>query len=1298
LPVSESIRLSVREPRGDQRWSWALTDAEGTLLATHDVSIDRGSTLATAFADPLLFVERGSEPGRRMESEIEHVHVLGDWIGKELLGAVGEAILERAPVTVEVVVPPAIESLMYRPWELARVDGAALVLNGVSFVYVPEGQITNEVAPIGERLRILALFSLPAGERALTLRRERRALVKLVRDMAATGRAVEIAVMQYGVTRDALARKAREQPGWDLLHVSGHGLAGGLLLEGPSGAPDLIDAKTLTDLLRPLHRSVKLTVLSTCDSWAPAAVENLRELDLDAQADDLVRAAAADQRSTNGTTALGKSILDALGCAVLGMRFPVDDMFAARLTNALYTRVLDVGEPLDVALRGALPAALEADDAFPPPLLSIGTPALFGAQAIGLELRAPDLTPDATVDATLAPSLPDEPVRFVGRTRLLSDAGEALSASSDRSGVIFHGMVGIGKSASALELAHRHLATFSATAYWNAKEIAESPDAALADFAHRLDEQFGSLLDEDDLQIGRARSDDDFDTALQKLTALLTRRRLLLVLDDMESLLTENGDWRTERWRRLFAAMTAPHCASRLVMTSRVLPADLDLTSPACLPVHPLSLAETALLAGELPEFSLRMHGADDHNRAVARQVIAASGGHPELLELVDASILDHDEPRAGDRAADGDVSVVDGRSESTPKQFFEELEAWISAAIDRLDPPSRFLLRLLVTLEPEDRVHRLLTRLWSVLAKDHPAEVSNDLDELLRRLDQAGLVDTESSDGLIAMFPGIINFVLTSEGRDESVVATMGIMWVAQADETSVKEVQLGLGEAFVASALRAVPYLLQLGQWEATSAILQRVAHRDRSPATLQLLLVYAEKLLAESDDPAAAQDLIDNLRTRAGADPDEDQLRSAVDAARAKSDPDALLGALGPLVTYLVFNEGAEEALQLCDEMEQAAADLDAGPWTHLDIEGRRLRAREVLGQHLQVLQQGRKLRERMATLPIEREANERDTPWGVRERVLATMRSAARTVGEIELETELADEYLASQRARGALTWDRAHAAMEQAGTLYAAGRYDEAEEVLDEAQASFSAFDDARHLAMIFDTRGAIAEARDESKVALGFSQTALRLAYSLSAPTESFLASLHVNAGVHLAHLGEIEAAAAQFMGAALLCDVGKLSSPYGAAIRRMDKYGTTDWRPVHFVALAKRVDQLPNSRFGALMRDRYEKSYLDHRLTDHIYPQIKKFTSELRELEWWDPYMQDFLAAHAGREDAGALFAQGIAEQEGNARWQPLLAALRRLQDGERGDDLTEDLDQVSQVLMAALLRDLEYLEQQQA
>jgi hypothetical protein len=94
------------------------------------------------------------------------------------------------------------------------------------------------------------------------------------------GKAVELQVLQYGATRKRLTDALLERAGWDVVHLSGHGRAGGLVLEDDAGRPDEITSAELVGLLDLGSEQIKLVTLSACESAAVTATEHLRLLGL----------------------------------------------------------------------------------------------------------------------------------------------------------------------------------------------------------------------------------------------------------------------------------------------------------------------------------------------------------------------------------------------------------------------------------------------------------------------------------------------------------------------------------------------------------------------------------------------------------------------------------------------------------------------------------------------------------------------------------------------------------------------------------------------------------------------------------------------------------------------------------------------------------------------------------------------------------------------------------------------------------------------------------------------------------
>ena len=618
-------------------------------------------------------------------------------------------------------------------------DGPTLGELGLALVWQPEGlpDGTRPKVEPAESLRILACFSLPDRANPLNLRRERYQLQRLVERLGQTkGRAVELRVIQYGATRETLKDALEDAAGWDLIQLSGHGGQGSLLLETRAGGTDRIDGAALAKLLRPAKSRLKLLILDAC--WSAAAshsaaraqlgLEPLRDPEQAAQG-----AAPAESAAQTALPSLAEDLARALDCAALAMRFPVGDAFATDLTLALYEKLLDRGQALPAALKLALDEALGSDpNGFDPapglPPLSPFTPILVGPRAAGLKLVPPARAPgEIAMPRTGLHYFPPEPPRFVGRLGPMLRASLALAPESPQRGVCFYGMAGAGKTACALETAYRHeWGRFADGQVWyrgpeQGREIA----TALGDLLLEIERQLGNP------NLGLAVHLDEPEKfrayILPRLKGLLERHALLLVLDNLENLLTQAGDWRDPLWGDLIAVLFAHGGHSRTVLTSRRLPAGLPDT---CLaePIHALSFAESVLLARELPRLARLF--ADDPGRALLRRTLRVVQGHPKLMELADALAADRaalacqvaaTEPRSADREAVLDAFFqpdsargADGESAQDESGFVETLFEWTRGASAALDPAARLLLAFLCRLEPEDRSLETVQTNWN--------------------------------------------------------------------------------------------------------------------------------------------------------------------------------------------------------------------------------------------------------------------------------------------------------------------------------------------------------------------------------------------------------------------------------------------------------------------------------------------------------------------------------------------------------------------------------------------------------
>jgi hypothetical protein len=513
------------------------------------------------------------------------------------------------------------------------------------------------------------------------------------------------------------------------------------------GSPDPVSTADLVDLLGPTRRRLKLAVASACESAADTTAQTLRLIGLDEQADALEAAeAAASGPRTAQVPGLARALARDLDCAVVAMRYPVTDEFAMGFGDILYERLLSRRQSVDTAVARAAAEAAGPVPSASRPAISLATPGAFGTRAAGLTLAAPRERPLLDPATQRMAYFPDEPERFVGRLDAMAAAGTALAPGSGRTSVLLHGMAGGGKTACALELAYRHQDSFAAAAFWQAPtrqdEWARQDEwgGALADFANRMEIQLGDYGFTIAAHIGTEARLAAF---LPRLRRLLKVNGLLLVLDNLETLLTPEGAWRDPRWGPLMTALTGHDGESRVIVTTRIVPAGLD-KEPAgggqsrpgpssgaasrvvTLPVHALSLDESATLARELPNLRGLLHADPgparagtvvdaDADRDRVFRVLRVVQGHPKLMELADAAAADRDrldgQLAAAEAAAGPGLEAFfrDGESTLDPGQFLGALVGWTRAALGVLSPEARLMAEFVSCLEDGDREWNLI-------------------------------------------------------------------------------------------------------------------------------------------------------------------------------------------------------------------------------------------------------------------------------------------------------------------------------------------------------------------------------------------------------------------------------------------------------------------------------------------------------------------------------------------------------------------------------------------------------------
>ena len=1072
-----------------------------------------------------------------------------------------------------------------------------------------------------QRLRVLGLFSLPeGGGAALNLRRERFELARLVQDTAeVAGRGVELRVLQYGVTRDRLRTVMRDGAGWDVVHISGHGGRGAFVLEHPDGKPDPVSSSELVDLLAPAARQIKLVTASACSSAELTAREHLQLLGLAPPVrDDAAGGAASAAAGTADAgqdaelvPVLAAALAERLDCAVLGMRFPVVDDFAIALNRELYGLLIGQGQPLAAAVGIALPD-LVAGPATPAcPALSAGTPALFGPRAVDLVLAAPAGTPLVfEAERTKLAGFPAQPDRFVGRVGVMVRANAALAERSGATGVLFYGMAGAGKTACALELAYTQEDNFRVLAWYKAPDEGHDISTALTGLALALEAKLPGL------KLAHLLDDTSaLQAFLPALTEFAERSRVLVVIDNIESLLTPEGQWRDGRWGLLTGALTGHAGLSRVVLTSRRRPARLDGRVRAE-PVHALSRDEAVLLARELPHLGALITGTPFNGggpgqaaagraagRELAVRVLAAAQGHPKLLELADGQAADparleqllgradQEWARRG-VAPDGLFTSVSGEPAAGAEDYAAVLDDWTRQVADGLTQAARVMFGLLCCLEEDDRIPPVIegnwADLWQRLARpDDAPEWAAALAPLTSQGLAAAVTDTGGDPAGFLVHPGVAAAGRAQAGQEfqAAVDHEAAAFWHTVFRQGLEREI----GWLIVRAGRAAAPYLLRLDQRGLALALLEHVIHRDRSPGTIAALLPVLRQLAdtaQDSDDEIAAGLLVARALENIAPDASARQLRSLLTAVVERGD----YSLASTISVYLISNYRQagrlSEALALADEKADYTRRAGLGPWTQLLDEAVRLQILGQQGHAGQVLAEVTRLRQQIAELPEESDQPDLALPYNVREGILDTGRSAALGLGCWEDTLAFNAEILESKEHRGASALEVARNRFNDHGPLLRLGRIAEARSLLLECREIFEREHYTEGLGTVLSALASVEDEAGHGQDAIDLERNALR--YKYLAGEVNAIAGSHHNLGNYLArHAADHPRALAHHLAAALLRGLTGIQGAdvsLAAAARDLARLPDGASAPVSISALCGIAGEVPGVHLDRLL------------------------------------------------------------------------------------------------------------------
>jgi hypothetical protein len=701
---------------------------------------------------------------------------------------------------------------------------------------------------------------------------------------------------------------------------------------------------------------------------------------------------------------------------------------------------------------------------------------------------------------------PAEPTRFVGRAKAMAAARTALAQASGHTAVVFHGMAGAGKTTCAVELAYRRRRVFVSLAFWSAPTDPDQFGDALRLLAVALDAQWG---DHGFAMVEEIATQERLEKFLPTLTAVFADAGLLLVLDNLETLLTPDGQWRDLRWVPLIGALTSHQGPSRVILTSRIVPAGLNPDTVLVWPVHALSRDESLWLVRRLPNLRALLHTV-----ALGRGVLTLSQGHPTLLELADAAAADPSrlafQLAEIEEAVDGAALaafLTEGDTTLDAKQFQQTFTAWTINVAATTPAPARLLLQVLCWIEETDRCTAVVGENWAALWRrlgrhGEPPPLASGVASLV----SAALIATDpigdpaDPNGSVRyrIHPGIVEAIhlVTPEPVTAAVDAQLAAWWTAVVGGWGIEQ-QVGkdTNQFTVRASLAAARYLLRQHDWNAASCLLERALIRDSYASLTSLAVIPLLRRIAEAT--GALKDFVVLAAALRKVDPGEAEtlLRHTYDQARTHGEYGLASTTAGTLVTLLRDQGRLREALILAGQKIEHTSQAGFGFWTQLSDQGRRLQILNLLGDHEQVLIDLTTLRARMADLPDQGADNDRVNPWNAREGLLDIGRLSAVALERWDEALDLNGEIASTKRRRGADPHEIAHTRFNDHVPLLQLGRLTDVDKLLRECQDVFDTVGDMTQLAAVYGARADLEDKRDHPVDAVDLQRTSLRLWY-----------------------------------------------------------------------------------------------------------------------------------------------------------------------------------------------------------
>ncbi|CCH30226.1 tetratricopeptide repeat protein [Actinosynnema sp. NPDC047251] len=1051
---------------------WTLHSDTGADLGSHVCAVDdgvRGVERALA-----LFEGTAGTPDGRSEVPANTIATTGRWVRDAVLGPLA-GVLRNSGEPVVVELPVRHSALAALPLELA-LAGDDGVPPPVVFRLLPENERVPPAEAGSGALRVLAVLCAPPGSPGLGTWRERRMLTELAHRH---GSGVELTVLQYGVTVESLTACAADDRGWDVIHFGGHGDSGHLAFDDRAGGVRNVTSTELATAFAPLRGRVGLVVAAACHSAAEALAGLRLSFGMAAE-----RASTSRYRAEDGSVA--SVLATALDTTVIAFRHPLDDAYAIEFCGQFYRQAVDHGTDFAAAARAAFVAAR--------PLLrhpALGMPVTMSSSSAPQRLRP--LTAGAPATGPLAAG-----TVFAGRAGVLTEAARLVTGPVPSPVLTLAGPPGVGTSACAGELVTARADRFDHVIRHVVRREGHDGESAFAALVVAFDDAV------DGAELGRLFGGPDGSrAAFTWLADIAARRRLLLVLDDVDPLLDADGRWNDPRWRAFVSAITGQSGHGRVVLTARQPVHEHDAHT---IPVPLLTQDEALLLLRELPHFGtlLRRTAAEDRKSItdLLRRILVLAEGRPYPLLLAEAAAGSvHSLAAFVHGARPGDTGLA------------TDTAMWVDRVFAGLPEHQQALLVVIHNLAEYDRNDEVAGAVLDVVdhlaahldeeqgsASEKPALAVNPVDvrPAAAELVRAGLLQEIGTAPKQYRLPiavaGVCDAVAGESARDQVRVAA--VLWWRGVLRSAVTRDHRVLDANRQAQALVAmVPYLadsdidsaLRAAEHGITLAPAYRTAARLHEPV---------EALNAGPGANTTANIVLARLFMHLAPDHAADRLRELYFRFTAAREPRAALVA-GFHLIELTRRRGrwTAELVELADSLPELSDEAGLGPWSAVSQRARRAEVWFETGRRAEAARELEAVERLLPNLPAFTGRNESTTPDSVRVGVTQLRRNIEFRSSEWERALESNAALLAGQLALKADLTTLAKTKFNDHEPLRRLSRLPEAEVLLLRCARTFRQAGETTMLAAVYGALGDVARDRGDPRAALLHLRDALRYAY-----------------------------------------------------------------------------------------------------------------------------------------------------------------------------------------------------------